>query len=184
VNSKSGQVLSSILLPALIALLAVAWWSERVIDTSDANNRAVDITTEHFPVFHAGFSRIRTGELPLWNPDQLAGMPFMAVPWTGFLYPGNLAYIATDDVAFAIEATELTHVVFGGVCMFCFVLAIGLSRLAGVAAALSFMMSGWIASQINFPVLVQGMMYLPATVLAVACSLRASRLVPSPWRWR
>jgi len=177
-RSAPHRALPSILALALIAFVAAAWWNERVIVTSEATRRGADIMTEHLPVFHAGFSRLRAGELPLWNPDQLAGMPFMAVPWTGLLYPGNLAYLATSDVALATEVTEFTHVVFGGFCMFFLVLALGMSRTAGVAAALTIMMSGWIAARINFPVLVQGMMYLPATMLAVVRSLQGKKLAP------
>jgi len=178
VRSAPHRALPSILALAVIASVAATWWSERVIVTSEANFRGADIMTEHLPVFHAGFSRLRAGELPLWNPDQLAGMPFMAVPWTGLLYPGNLAYLATSDVALAIEVTQFAHIVFGGFCIFFLILALGMSRTAGVAAALTIMMSGWIATQINYPVLVQGMMYLPATMLAVVRSLQGKKLAP------
>jgi hypothetical protein len=178
-SAASRRALPSILALAVIAFVAAAWWSQRVVVTRGVNSSgAADIMTEHLPVFHAGFSRLRAGELPLWNPDQLAGMPFMAVPWTGLLYPGNLVYLATSDVALAIEVTQFTHVVFGGFCMFFLVLALGMSRTAGLAAALTITMSGWIAAMVNFPVLVQGMMYLPATMLAVAYSLQGRKLGP------
>ena len=102
----------------------------------------------------------------------------MAIPYSGLLYPGSAAYLWLDDTALAIEVTEVAHLVFGGVCMWLLIRLFGMSWLSGLAAAMTVMMSGSIALQINFPVLVQGMMWLPATILAVEHTLRGGRFAP------
>jgi len=174
----SARWLSLIAVLLLLTAFEFAYWNHRVLEAAHYGQRAGDIYTEHYPVFDAGFGRLREGEFPLWNPDQLGGLPFMAIPYSGLLYPGNAAYLWLDDTALAIEVTEVVHLVFGGVCMWLLIRLLGMSWLSGLAAAMTVMMSGSIALQINFPVLVQGMMWLPATILAVEHTLRGGRFAP------
>lgn len=49
-----------------------------------------------FPSFSYGFSRMRAGELPLWNPTQLCGTPFQADPQTGLFQPLNAVFFLWD----------------------------------------------------------------------------------------
>ncbi len=162
----------------VLVLVALLDWKFHVVDSGRVVSRATDLFKEHLPTFQAGFAAWREGRLALWNPDQLAGLPFMAVPYAGLLYPGNIAYLLFADTALAIELTELAHVVFGGLCMAVLVRVLSMSWLAAVSAGFTLMLSGWFGSQIHFPVLVQGMAWLPATILMVEGTLRRNRLAP------
>jgi hypothetical protein len=175
---KPGFALSSSLVVVLLALLAIFQWKIAVVDTAYESGRATDLFKEHMPTVIAGFGAWREGRLALWNPDQLAGVPFMAVPYTGLLYPGNLGLLLSDDLAQAVDATQIAHLVFGGLCMAWLVRALEMGWAPAIAAALTFMLSGMMVSFSRLPVLIHGMVWLPATVLAVERTLGKRRLGP------
>ena len=122
----------------------LALWKLRVLDPSARPSQASDLFKEHIPTVVAGFGAWREGRLALWNPDQLAGLPFMAVPYAGLLYPGNLAYVLIPDAGLATEVTEIAHFVFGGGCMLWLVRSLGMGWGAAIAAGLTMVGSGWI----------------------------------------
>ena len=128
-DRRTTAALGALLLLCVVELLH---WKLRVIAPAHLESFASDLFKEHYPTFHAGFGALREGRLPLWNPYQLMGTPFLAVPYTGLLYPGNLAYLLTST-AVAIEITQFGHVVFGGVSMWLLLRALGMGWGAGVS---------------------------------------------------
>lgn len=77
----------------ILFLATIALWKFRIIDTASIKYLmfdTVDLYTEHFPMAAYGFRILRSGQIPLWDPYQLCGLPFLAVPHTGIFYPGNL----------------------------------------------------------------------------------------------
>ena len=76
-----------------IAVYGVLLWWVRVLPdpaTAAVGIGNLDQHIEHLPMARYGFAALRAGNWPLWNPYQLAGMPFFAVPQTALLYPGVL----------------------------------------------------------------------------------------------
>lgn len=56
--------------------------------------RVYDFFTYYRPNAEYAFTRLSEGEMPLWNPNQGLGAPFLATLQTGVLYPPNWLHMA------------------------------------------------------------------------------------------
>ena len=129
---------------ALLAL-AITFWHWRIlgpaIATGPIGSLCSDLYTSYIPVLARAAEEIRSGNLPLWNPDQLAGVP--VVPsWFQFgaFYPLNalLLFLPTHT---ALGWTACLHLAIAGGGMLWLATAIGLSGAAGRFAAVTYMLS-------------------------------------------
>ncbi|HMK07568.1 MAG TPA: hypothetical protein VK449_00905, partial [Anaerolineales bacterium] len=77
------------------------------------------------------------GQIPLWNPTILGGMPFAADPLSGLWYP-PMWFLAMAPSAPAINLLFWGHLVFGGIGMYLLLRAEGLGRMASLAGGLAF----------------------------------------------
>ena len=103
---------------AFLALVCgvLSYWKFNIIDpvqTPQLFYKTIDLYSEHYPMAFYGFKQLASGSLPLWDPYQLFGMPFMAIPHTGLFYLGNLPYLFFHTAS-AIEIVYLTHTLFAG----------------------------------------------------------------------
>ncbi len=161
----------------LLLLATLLFWKVRIIDPayeSALRLGAADLYMMHHPMASYGFEMLREGKIPLWNPYQLCGLPFLAVPFTGLFYPGNLGYLVFDT-ALATEIDLILHMFFGGVGMWLLATSLGLSAAGAIAGALTFMWSGWMMLNVHQPVLVAGMSWLPFTLLLIERTIRGAR---------
>jgi hypothetical protein len=169
-------------LQATLLLLATttAVWKLRIINSAnieDLFTDTIDLYTEHYPMAAYGFSVLRSGHIPLWDPYQLCGLPFLAIPHTGLFYPGNLPYLLFS-AGLATEIVLVAHLVFAGLGMWLLGRAFGFNFAGALAGAVTFMWSGWMMGYIHQAALVSGMCWLPVTALLVEKTTRGSRVAP------
>ena len=69
--------------------LSVGTVSEPDLAASGARDWSGDFRSYYLPNAEYAGARLARGELPLWNPHQGAGMPFLATLQVGVLYPPN-----------------------------------------------------------------------------------------------
>lgn len=159
-----------------IILLSVLFWKARIIDTATSkliNLRNIDLFIEHYPMAAYGFGELAAFRLPLWNPYQLGGMPFFAIPHTGLFYPGNLPYLFFNT-AVATEVSLVAHLALSGVGMWTFGRCVGLRSCAALTGALSTMWSGYTMLYMNLPTPISGVCWLPVMGTVVIASFRRS----------
>ena len=163
-------------LVAAFGLLAGSglFWRLRITAGTANQNFFNDLSFEHYPMAAYGFAWLRTGQLPLWNPYELCGYPFFAVPYVGLLYPGNLPYLLFD-AATAIEAVYVLHVSFAGLCMWYLVRTLGLGSAGAWVAAATLMGSGAMVFSAPIPSWNATLCWLPITILLIEKALRGSR---------
>lgn len=84
----------------LITVFFIFWapvyWLTIELPTGRLIGQAYENTTLYqrvFPSYEYGFGRLREGELPLWNPAQLSGTPFLANPSTAIFQPLNGVFL-------------------------------------------------------------------------------------------
>ena len=160
-----------------IGLATIVFWKLRIIDAATSLKVEVgslDIYTEHYPMTKWGFERLFSGDFPHWNPYQLTGMPFQAIPHVGLLYPANWIYGVMETAA-ATELSFIAHLFFAGAGAFMLCRTIDFSPRASLMTAFTFMWSGWMIVYSNEASLISGMSWLPTTVLMVELSLRGRR---------
>jgi len=76
-----------------------------------------DLMTEHYPWKIFASDVVRTGKIPLWNPYNYSGMPFMANMQSGIFYPLN-AFFYVFDFVIAYKIYVVLHFVLAGFFMF------------------------------------------------------------------
>ncbi|MDQ2686516.1 MAG: YfhO family protein, partial [Armatimonadota bacterium] len=82
------------------------------------------------------------GFLPLWNPHQFCGTPFVANSQSAVFYPLNiLFYVLPTPTAFGVSA--LMHLMLTGLLMFGFLRFLGLGRVPALLGAVVWQISAW-----------------------------------------
>ncbi len=128
----------------------------------------------YFGDFQAAFEPLRAivarawrEGLPLWSPALANGMPLLASPFAGVLYPPNLVLaLAPAETGRLLSILVVLHVVFGGWGAARLARRLGQGVAGGTAAALAFSLSGATVSGTYMVVLVCTAMWLPWLVLA------------------
>lgn len=160
---------------ALLVASVVLFWKFRVIDSAFSwfTVSNLDIFVSQHPMTQYAVESLRAGRLPLWNPHQLCGLPFAAIPYVGLFYPPNAVYLA--GVAAGFELSYVLHMCAAAIAMAWFVRIHRMPWAAGVVAALTYCWSGRVIDWINQPFMVAGLAWLPITLLAVEKTVRGSR---------
>ena len=97
----------------------------------------------YYPMLEYGFATLRAGRLPLWNPYQMAGQPFLATFYPGVLYPLNLLYLFVP-VHVAMVVLTAAHVVLAGLAAALYArVALRVSIPAAIVAGVVFMTNTW-----------------------------------------
>lgn len=139
---------------AAVCLLAVvlACFSRLVQHPSDIlvgphNGGQNDLTT-HVLSFRPlpAFSLRNTGELPLWNPWSMAGVPWLGNPQSGAFYPPNWLYLLLPSTVCANWLVVLHHW-WAGFGLYLLGRRCGLSWIAALGAGICFLGAPYMMAQ-------------------------------------
>lgn len=174
----------------LVALWALYFWR---IFTPSAND-ALSLTEGDFSGQFVAFfgyqvERLSDGEIPLWNPYNYAGHPFLADTQSAVFYPPRLLTVAlvganpSPGALYTALQTEMAlHVLLGSLLMYTFVRRITahhgttVSALGGIVAALTLSYGGYTSGypQLQLAVLEAGV-WLPLALLGIFQATRRDR---------
>lgn len=121
------------------------------------------------------------GELPLWNPYEFAGMPFLAGGQSGALYPfGAIFYLLPVERAYGPFLA--LHIFLAGA--FAHLLARVLGARPGAAAigAFAFAFCGFLIVSFTWPMVVSAAVWLPLLLAVVELIVRAAERGCRPTR--
>ncbi|MBA2277824.1 MAG: YfhO family protein [Chloroflexia bacterium] len=117
--------------------------------------------------------RLRAGEVPVWNPYQFAGAPFLADPESGWLYWPAMILFALLPVAAAVPVYLLVHLLIAGLATYTFGRLFGLNVTGAVTAAAAYELSGLVYGRsVCCPAYVQVAAWLPVALVATELALR------------
>ncbi len=137
-----------------------------------------DLFALYYPLFEFSGSAIREGRLPLWNPYQLAGVPFLAALDPGVYYPPNALYILLP-IHHAMAVLTLGHLLLAGCLATLYArTALGTSRVAALAAGTVYMVSTYTLWMTFALTQLHAIAWLPLLFLGVDRAIRT----PGP-RW-
>jgi O-antigen/teichoic acid export membrane protein len=130
-------------------------------------------------------SSIAQGEVPLWNPHQLAGVPFFAAGQQSTLYPFSLLYYVLPLPA-AYGWFTVVQLWLAGVFMWLFTRGLGLSRPGAAAAGIVYQLSAFFVISAVFPMIIAAAVWLPLILLMVDLIMRRTpalrdRAATVPW---
>lgn len=137
------------------------------VGVGDPHNELVsDLVLENFQWKQFAVEQYRQGQLPLWQPNQLAGSPFLAAGQHSMLYPLSLLFLLLPlPVAFGwFTALSLA---LAGMTMYVFGRVLGLRAPAALLAGLIYQGSGFLTISVVFPMIVAGAAWLPLLLAAL-----------------
>ncbi|HBY95045.1 MAG TPA: hypothetical protein DEP84_13980, partial [Chloroflexi bacterium] len=111
--------------------------------------------------------RLSHGELPLWNPHQFAGQPFLAAGQHSALYPLSLLFLLLPIPQAYGWFTVLT-LAWAGLSLYILLRVLGRSRMASLLGGLVFQGSGFLTVSVVFPMIIAGAAWLPFILAMIA----------------
>lgn len=159
---------------ALTALWALFFWRTLTPNPLDQVSYPEGDFSGQFVAFGAYQARrLLAGEIPLWNPYNYGGHPFLADTQSAVFYPPRLLAILISHFTggwgyAALQAEALAHTWLGAVWMYLFVRTATRSRIAGLAGGLTLAFGGYLTGYppLQTAVLEAGI-WLPLGLLAV-----------------
>src|SRR5678815_1508541 len=107
----------------------------------------------------------RAGEIPLWDPYNFAGIPFLAQWNTLCLYPPSLLYVLLP-LPWSLNFFNLAHLYLGGLGMFCLARRWLRDGLAASVAGVGYAFGGVAVSALMWPNNIAALGWLPFVLLA------------------
>src|SRR5262245_45214309 len=147
-----------------------------------------DLYAYFFPRFvHVGRTAAG-GALPLWNPWELCGVPFLASGQTGALNPLVVLVFGLLPPGPALAVHLVLHFLLCGALLYGLARALGLGTAGASVAAVVWTFSPALTHSVYHPNRIAGLVWMPVVFWL---GLRASgagdagrRSWPSPWRSR
>ncbi len=124
---------------------------------------AHNMYNEFLPDYDYAFRRLKSGQLPLWNPFQTSGLPSLAALQAGVFYPPNVLFLVTSTEA-AIGYSTLFHLCFAALFTYLFFRSIFPEAhvLGACVAALGFVFNPRMYEFVLFPGNFMTACWLPA----------------------
>lgn len=140
---------------------ALPWRADATPEQLAEPSVTSDCTFSYFPRRVFATRLMREGEIPLWNPHQFCGTPFLANYQSGVLYPVNLVLYLVDPHE-QMDLFVYVHFIIAAV--FTYLLARRLTVSAGgsLVSALAFTFSGFMATRYGQPTFISTASYIPA----------------------
>jgi hypothetical protein len=122
-----------------------------------------------YPYWQAASDALRSGRIPLWNPDLFMGAPFLANSQVGLFYPLNWPFWWLFQAPAAVKASIILHL---------FIAALGaylaarrtlhLGKPAALFSAIMFALGGYLTSQVEHVNQLQGLAWIPWFIAVLA----------------
>src|SRR6266850_3705027 len=154
----------------LIVLFLFALYPEVILGTHSFFFRDFGLFT--YPVAHYAHESFWRGEVPLWNPLNNTGVPFLAQWNTSVCYPPSLIYLLLP-LPWSLNLFGLVHLVLAGAGMYLLAERWTQNRLAAGIAGIAFALNGLM---LNCLIWTSNLAALSWQPLVILCVERAWRL--------
>lgn len=161
-TARQTRVVAAVALGALV----VVFWGLRLTRGTAASLGNSDLPMYFLPVYEAGFQRLARGELPLWNPYQLCGIPWLATMQGGFFYPPHLLYFLLPSYR-ALAASGVLHLLLAAIATALLARRAGLGMPASGLAAVLFVLRGYMPFMLLWPNQLEAVAWLPVGCLGI-----------------
>ena len=115
------------------------------------------------------------GVIPLWNPHQFCGTPFVANGQSALFYPLNLIFWLFDP-ARAFGWAMALHFALAGLFAFAFLRTLGLGRFGALLGGVAFQFCGFFITWAELPTLVNAGIWLPLVLLCIERFFQSHRM--------
>ena len=124
----------------LLAAMFAAFFWRTISGTAYRPADGGDLVSFLFPTYRFAAQTLSQGSLPLWNPHQYGGAPFIGDIQAGFLYPPNLLlFLIFPSFDYRLmELLSIGHLWWAGLGVYALSRTLGCSRPAALLAGLAF----------------------------------------------
>jgi hypothetical protein len=137
-----------------------------LLPASHVTLTSFDLRMYFYPVYEAFYGRLAGGTLPLWNPWQLCGVPWLGTLQGGFLYPPHALYLVLPT-HLALGLSALLHLALIAFTTALFALRAGLTPPAATLVAVLFTLLGRVQEWLLWPYHLEAIAWLPLGCFAV-----------------
>ncbi len=138
-----------------------------------------DALAQYFPWRSFAASELHQGRIPLWNPHQFSGAPFLANGQSAVFYPGSLPFWIFD-VARAFGLAAFAHSLLASAGAFVLLRRWNLGSGACLFGALAWSLSGYLASWSALPTLAHTASWLPLLLWLFERAVGAPQVLEAP----
>jgi len=146
---------------ALLALLVLASFPQILLGYQAFVFR--DFGNFSYPIAHYLRESFWRGEIPLWNPLNYCGLPFLAQWNTQALYPPALFYLIFP-LSWSLGVFCLLHLFWGGLGMFLLTRCWTQNHFAAAFAGVVFAFNGLMLNRVIWPATIAGLAWMPWVV--------------------
>jgi len=126
-----------------------------------------DLSWMHYPRHIFAAAEWLAGRVPLWDPYQHAGLPFLAESQVGALYPFSAVFLSPFSPSLELSAFILLHFTLAAGFTFALARRLGLAVAPAVVAGLSFGFGGFLMAQVANLNIMTGAVWLPLILLGL-----------------
>ncbi len=137
-----------------------------------------DAVAQYYPWRIFAARTLAAGVLPLWNPHQFCGTPFMANGQSAVFYPFNLIYLLLP-VASAFGWSAWLHLACTGWFMYLFLRRTGVGRFGAIAGAVVWQGNAFFVAWIHLPTVLSTASWLPLVLLLTERAVKSGRGGPA-----
>jgi hypothetical protein len=156
-------------------------WNYYVEEEHAPINYEFDTLLTYYPQLLAARQTLEGGQLPLWNPYCLSGVPVVAAaPWLGLFYPPYVLFYVVDILK-ALGYVTFLQLGLSGAFMYLYLRSIGVQRLAALFGAASYGLGGFLLANLTWLPRVSTVIWTPLILLSVEnCMVRRKPLYAVP----
>jgi len=153
------------LLPADL-LVQFEPWRSQVTARPQAQWDALvwDGIAQYYPWRQFAGESLRAGHLPLWNPYQFCGTPFLANGQSAVLYPLNLLFWLLPTAS-AFGWSALLHLFLAGWFGYLFLRRMGVGRPGALAGGIGWQLNSFFVAWLHLPTAMCTASWLPLVLL-------------------
>jgi O-antigen/teichoic acid export membrane protein len=115
---------------------------------------------------------LRAGDVPLWNPNLFAGVPFLAAGQHSALYPLSAVFYAGLPLTRAYGAFTILQLWLAGVFMYLFVRVLRLGRFPALIAGVIYQLSAFMLVSVVFTMIIAAAAWLPLLLAMIEIMVR------------
>jgi hypothetical protein len=125
-------------LVALLVLTTIGAWPLVIPGTLIGQ----DAAAYYYPAYAFLGHQLRALELPVWNPNWLAGAPFAGDPQSGWMYAPAMLFFSVLPLWLAIDAFLIFHLLLAGIATYALARSLGMGYGGALVAGVAFEFTG------------------------------------------
>jgi hypothetical protein len=143
-----------------------------------------DPITQYYPWYSHLGERLRSGDIPAWNPSQFSGAPFAGDPLSGWTYLPAMILFIILPLSVAASSFVFIHLLLGGLFTYALARVLRINVAGSMLAAVAYEFNGFMYwRNLCCSPYAQIMAWLPLAILGAELAIRSSRWLDRGLWW-